>query len=221
MASEQQENIKDMKGKNLRKDWPEFREFGWKLKEKESTTFQTRCHPENGQLVIILNQPTVRGVRISMIYWWFQHFANMKIRLKNVGNYNDGDIVPAYFPWQPRDHFGATILDQSSDGKWHVGKRLHIEEAMSFDKYERKYLVDGVATLWYLRDGAFGGQGMGMKSPFGSWIMSSRICWEPVKEGEMDGVHYHYELTVGIANKWFGKWLNPKIRNKRADRGYV
>ena len=206
----------DMKGKNIHTDWPAFREFGWRLKEIESTTFQIKSHPENGQMVIILNHPIVRGVSCSMIHWWFQHFANLKIRLKNVGNYGDGDVVPAYFLWHPKDHFGATLLDQVEDGKYHVGARIHIQEAMSFDKYERKYLVDDATTCWYLRNGTFGGQGMGVNLPFGSWILSSRICWEDVKDGEIDvGVHYHYEMTIGIANKLFGKWINPILKYKK------
>ena len=206
----------DMAGKSIQTDWPTPRDFGWKLKETDATTFQIKFHPENDQMVVVLNQPMVRGgVTSEMIYWWFKHFANLKVRIKNVGNYSDGDVIPAYFLWHPFDHFGVTQLGVNDEGKLKVGSKFHIQEAMSFDKYERKYLMDATATIWYLRNGSYGGQGMGLKSPFGTWLMSSRICWEDVTEDGLQGVHYHYEITIGIANKWFGKWINPIIRNKK------
>lgn len=189
----------NMKGKDINKDWPEFREFGWKLKEKEATTFQMKYHP-NSQIVVIANFPLIRGVTCEMVYWWFQHLSNLKVRLQNVGNYNDGDIVPAYFLWHPIDHYDHPLMDDVDDGKWHVGKRVHIQEAFSFDLFERKYLVNSPMLLWYLRDGRYGGHGMGIKLPIGFWVMASRICWESAKEGDVDGVHLHYEMSLGVPN---------------------
>ena len=120
----------DMTGKNIQTDWPTPRDFGWKLKETDATTFQIKFHPENDQMVVVLNQPMVRGgVTSEMIYWWFKHFANLKVRIRNVGNYSDGDVIPAYFLWHPFDHFAVTQLGENDEGKLKVGSKFQIQEA--------------------------------------------------------------------------------------------
>ena len=122
-----------------------------------------------------------------------------------------GAIVPAYFLWHPIDHFAHPLIEKEEDGKWKVGTSCQIIEAFSYDLYQRKYMVNGPMEMWYMRDGQFGGQGMGIRAPItwgmGSWMMSSRIVWESGNEGTgkegigdeggVDGVHLHYEMTVG------------------------
>ena len=84
---------------------------------------------------------------------------------------------------------------------------------MQYDVYGDQYRVDDEATLWLLEDGHLRGQGMGKMMPFGdTWAAKTRISWADLPEG---GVHYHYEIVVGISDPGFlGRIVNNKIAGK-------
>lgn len=142
-----------------------------------------------------------------MLFWWFQHFPNLKVHLHNVPGW-ENNVVPAYLLWHPIDHIGATL---GHDGAWEAGDKLRIREMMQYDVYGPKYYVNDEMQLNHLLPGSGGGQSMGKTIPLLGQMINTRIQWKDV-EG---GVAYHYEIVIGQPNPNFAqRFIVSKIAGK-------
>lgn len=172
---------------------PSRRKFGWALKEDLTASVFHLERKANGQLAIMLHHPTIRGgCTCEMLYWWFQHFANLKVRLLNVEGWED-EVVSAYFLWHPTDHIAATL---PHGGLWTPGDKLCIQEMLQYDVHGASFYVNDELELYHLLPGSGGGQSMGKALPLLGPLIRTRIQWKDVPEG----VAYHYEIAIGQAN---------------------
>ncbi|MEM9400726.1 MAG: hypothetical protein AAF984_11010, partial [Verrucomicrobiota bacterium] len=110
-------------------EMPPERDYGWELKPLSSTRFDIHQR-DNGQFCCVLNHSLLREVTSEMIYWWFQRFQNMKVKLDNVVGY-EGKTVPGYWLWHPSDHVNATLKDKiGPEFLAQAGDTIHIQETM-------------------------------------------------------------------------------------------
>ncbi|MEM7551299.1 MAG: hypothetical protein AAF363_16585 [Bacteroidota bacterium] len=187
---------------------PEARNFGWKLKPISSVHFKQIRNRAN-QICVVLNHSILRGVSSEMIYWWFKNFPNLKVRLVDVKGYED-KIVPAYLLWHPSDHINARLSGNLGPGDTSKrGAKIHIQEVMQYEKHGLKYPVNQALEIFYYeRDGWC----MGKRIPLIGKMMSLRISFKDVVEqGEIVGVHYHYEIVAGSHKQDI---ISQKITNK-------
>ena len=188
---------------------PAERKMGWNLKPKSSSHFNIHSR-ENGQFCVVLNHAVLRGVRAEMIHWWFLNFANLKVRLTNVQDY-ENELVPAYWLWHPIDHLSATLTGNLGPGDTATtGCKIQIREAMQYDTYGWKYPVDTELKVFYVGDD---GWAMGKALPVFGPVMMLRIHFKDVFEDSVHvGVHYHYEVVIGVSgNGFFSRLINKKI----------
>ncbi|MEM1439661.1 MAG: hypothetical protein AAF545_00490 [Pseudomonadota bacterium] len=188
---------------------PEERDFGWKLKTIDNAFFQIH-ERANGQFCVVLNHPLIRGVSAEMLHWWFLNFTRLKVRLADVEGYQ-GQLVPAYLLWHPSDHVGATLSGKVGPGHTaKVGATIEIQEAMQYDKYGWKYPVNNKLKVYYCDAD---GWAMGKQLPAFGPVMMLRIHFKDVVEnGEHLGVHYHYEIVIGVsASNALGRSINRRI----------
>ncbi|MTI16364.1 hypothetical protein E1162_03810 [Rhodobacteraceae bacterium RKSG542] len=85
---------------------PEPSELGWTCKPLESANVTSRTL-STGVLEVVIEHELIKGVTPAMLYWWFQNFPSLMINL-------NGQIIPAYVLWHPRDHV-AVELEKLSD----------------------------------------------------------------------------------------------------------
>lgn len=190
-------------------EMPAARDFGWRLKNTETTRFEI-IERENGQFCAVLNHSCVRGVTSEMVSWWFRNFANLTVTLDDTPGY-EGAQVPAYLLWHPSDHSNATLSGSlGPGGKARAGAKIHIQEAMQFDTYGLKYPVNTALNIFYC---ANDGWAMGKAIPILGKAMCLRIHFaDIVTDGDIAGVHYHYEVVIGVSgNNPIARALNKKI----------
>ncbi len=191
---------------------PEARGFGWELKPTSSTDFEI-IRRENGQLCVVLNHSLLRGCSAEMIHWWFLHFPTLRVKLVDIGNYQE-TTVPGYLLWHPTDHLDATLSGKLGPGNTsHAGARIQIREAMNYPEHGWKYKVDTKLTIFYCeRDG----WAMGLELPVLGRAMVLRIHFVDVTEnGNHLGVHYHYEIVVGLSgNHFIARQFNRRLTRK-------
>ena len=182
---------------------PIERDFGWPLKPTHSTEFEIIERP-NGQFCVVLNHSLLRGVTSEMIYWWFLNFPNLHVTLEDVPGY-DAQTVAGYLLWHPSDHCSASLSGKlGPKGISQAGAKIHIREAMQFNTYALKYPVDTALTIFYC---ASDGWAMGKSLPVLGKVMCLRIHFKDVVvDGNLTGVHYHYEVVIGATGN------NPLIR---------
>ncbi|MEM1433251.1 MAG: hypothetical protein AAGG11_04295 [Pseudomonadota bacterium] len=175
---------------------PAAREFGWDLRPTSSSRFEILKRP-NGQFCVVLNHALLRGVTAEMIHWWFLNFPNLRVRLIDVPGYEQQQ-VPAYLLWHPVDHRSATLSGRlGPNNTSRVGARLHIQEAMQYDRYGWQYPVDTTVKLFYVGED---GWAMGRAIPLLGPVMMLRIHFtDVVQDGVPMGVHYHYEVVIGVS----------------------
>lgn len=188
---------------------PAERQFGWELKPTSSTYFDIHQR-DNGQFCVVLNHSLLRGITSEMLYWWFQRFQNMTVTLDDVEDYED-QVVPAYLLWHPSDHLSATLKGKTDTHYLaKAGDTIHIREAMQYKTYGWKYPVDKELSVFYCGPD---GWAMGKKLPFLGEAMVLRIHFKDVIDnGQIIGVHYHYEVVIGLnANNFITRNINKKI----------
>lgn len=192
---------------------PPERKLDWSLKPVESTAFDIHVR-SNGQFCVVLNHALLRGVTSEMIYWWFQNFANLRVRLLDAPGYGS-EKVPAYLLWHPSDHCSASLSGSLGPSRVaRAGSKIHIREAMQVNKYGLKYPVDTTLDVFYC---AADGWAMGKTIPLFGKVMCLRIHYKDVVEnGSVIGVHYHYEVVIGAT----GQGLLAKALNRRITRDY-
>ena len=191
---------------------PRAREFGWRLKETDTSHFQIHEHT-NGQFCAVLNHALLRGCSAEMLRWWFGAFTNLRVQLIDTPGY-EGVSVPAYLLWHPIDHYNATLLGSlDTDGSPQVGTRIHIQEAMQYDRYGWKYPADAKLTIFYIGPD---GWAMGRVLPLLGPVMMLRIHFrDVVEDGQHIGAHYHYEIVIGAnANHPLARLINKTISGK-------
>ena len=190
-------------------DMPAARDFGWKLKNTETTRFEI-IEQDNGQFCAVLNHSCVRGVTSEMLFWWFQNFANLTVTLDDTPGY-EGARVPAYLLWHPSDHCNATLSGSlGPGGTARAGAKIHIQEAMQFDTYGLKYPGTTALRVFYC---AGDGWAMGKAIPILGKAMCLRIHFaDIITDGDIVGVHYHYEVVIGVSgNNPIARALNRRI----------
>ena len=190
-------------------EMPPARDFGWKLKPLESSLFAIHKR-DNGQFCVVLNHALLRGVSAEMIHWWFLHFTNLQVRLRDVPGY-DGMTVPAYLLWHPVDHVSATLRGNLGPGRTaRPGCSIQIREAMQYDTYGWKYPVDATLKVVYVGED---GWAMGKVLPVVGTVMMLRIHFKDVFDGsQLLGVHYHYEVVVGASGRGpVSKFVNERM----------
>ncbi|MEO1027531.1 MAG: hypothetical protein AAFX02_00600 [Pseudomonadota bacterium] len=188
---------------------PSERDFGWALKPTASTQFGIFEKP-NGQFCVVLNHALLRGVTSEMLQWWFLNFPNLKVTLDDIPSY-EGQSVPGYLLWHPSDHCDATLEGRlGPDNTSRVGAKIHIQEAMQYNTYGLKYSVNAALEIFYC---AADGWAMGRSIPVFGKAMCLRIHFKDVvHEGQKVGVHYHYEIVIGVnGSNPVSKALNKRI----------
>ena len=192
---------------------PTERNFGWALKPTDSTAFEI-IERANGQFCVVLNHSLLRGVTSEMIYWWFLNFPNLRVSLQGVSGY-ETQTVPGYLLWHPSDHCSAELLGSlGPDGTSKAGAKIHIREAMRYNKFALKYPVDTALSIFYC---APDGWAMGKRLPILGKVMCLSIRFKDVvSDGQVIGVHYHYEVVIGATGN------NPLVRafNRRLTKEY-
>ncbi len=192
---------------------PPERDFGWELKPTSSTHFEINERP-NGQYSVVLNHALLRGVTSEMLHWWFLHFPSLRVELEDIAGYGS-DPVPAYLLWHPSDHVDAVLKGKTGPGGTsRAGAKIHIQEAMQYQKYGWRFPVDAVLSIFYC---AGDGWAMGRALPILGKVMCLRIHYRDVVEGGQHlGVHYHYEVVIGATGS------GPLIRafNRRLTAHY-
>ncbi len=145
-----------------------------------------------------------------MIAWWFKNFPSLRVTLEDIEGY-ENQKVPAYFLWHPSDHISASLSGKLGPDKTSkAGAKIHIQEAMQFKKYGLKYPVDQALTIFYCEND---GWGMGKRIPLLGTLVCLRINFKDVYEnGEVIGVHYHYEVVAGTNKQnLIAKFINKKL----------
>ncbi|MEM7473342.1 MAG: hypothetical protein AAGF55_04120 [Pseudomonadota bacterium] len=191
---------------------PKARDFGWALKPNASAHFHIQKRP-NGQFSVVLNHALLRGVRAEMIYWWFLNFTRLSVHLRDTPGY-EGQHVSAYLLWHPRDHLSATLSGKTAeDGAPQPGTKIHIREAMQYEKHGWKYPVDAALTVQYV---GTDGWAMGKTLPVFGPVMMLRIHYRDVFDGDAHlGAHYHYEIVIGAsANNPVARFLNGRLSSE-------
>ena len=74
--------------------WPIERGVDWTLQKEETVEISIERHPNKKYVIVVANMPLMRAITVEMMYWWFQHTHQFPVRIQNVGNYEDGDIIP-------------------------------------------------------------------------------------------------------------------------------
>lgn len=193
-------------------EMPQARDVGWALKETASSFFAIHKR-ENGQFCVLLNHALLRGCRAEMLRWWFQNFPNLRVTLPDTPGY-EGVSVPAYLLWHPIDHHSATLSGAlGPKGETRVGASIQIREAMQYDRFGWRYPVDAKLKIFYV--GA-DGWAMGRTIPLFGPVMMLRIHFQDVIEaGQHLGVHYHYEVVIGVSGgNYFSRKINKKVSAK-------
>ena len=188
---------------------PAERLYGWKLKPTESTHFDIVSKP-NGQFCVVLNHSLLRGVSSEMIHWWFLHFPHIRVRLEDVPGF-EGTKVPGYYLWHPSDHYNASLSGRLGPGNTsRAGATIRVQEAMQYKKYGWKYKVDSNLKILYCESD---GWAMGKEIPFFGKAMVLRIHYKDAfQNGKHVGVHYHYEIVVGVSGgNPISRLLNRRI----------
>lgn len=188
---------------------PAAREFGWALKPISSSYFDIHKKP-NGQFCVVLNHALLRGVSSEMIHWWFLNFTKLRVRLDKVAGY-EGKKVPGYLLWHPIDHISADLQGALGPNETaREGCTIKIREVMQFDEHGLKYPVDNELKLYYVGPD---GWAMGKSLPVFGPIMMLRIHFKDVvKDGTIIGVHYHYEVVIGVSGSGpIARALNKRI----------
>ena len=177
---------------------PKARAYGWDLKPLSSANYQV-VRNKSDQICVVLEHSLLRGVTTEMIYWWFRHFPMLKVRLLDIPDYEQ-QVVPAYWLWHPSDHISAQLKGTlGPQGTSKVGVKIHIQEVMQYERYGLKYPVNQALTIFYHEQD---GWCMGKKIPLVGFLMLLRISFKDVYEnGEIIGVHYHYEVVAGSHKK--------------------
>ena len=191
---------------------PKARDFGWLLKPNESAYFHIEKRP-NRQFSVVLNHALLRGVRAEMIHWWFLNFTCLSVHLPDTPGY-EGQQVSAYLLWHPQDHLSVTLTSKTAeDGTPLHGTKIHIREAMQYEKHGLKYPVDAALTVHYV--GA-DGWAMGKTLPVFGPVMMLRIHYCDVFDGDAHlGTHYHYEIVIGAsANNPVARFLNGRLSSE-------
>ncbi|WP_122082056.1 hypothetical protein [Vibrio coralliirubri] len=188
---------------------PKERKFGWKLKPTSSVHWGQTVN-KSGQICVVLEHSLLRGVTSEMIAWWFNNFANLSVTLEDIKGY-EGVKVPAYLLWHPSDHIAVQMSGKLGVNNTAVaGGKIHIKEAMQYNKYGFKYPVNNKLKIFYCEND---GWGMGREIPLLGKLVFLRICYTDVYEnGKLIGVHYHYEVVAGTSKRNFlAKAINNKI----------
>ena len=188
---------------------PKPREFGWELKPITSAYYKAVKNNSN-QLCVVLVHSLLRGLTSEMIYWWFQHFPNLRVTLDDIQGY-EGQKVPAYLLWHPSDHISVKLSGKlGPNNTSRVGAKIHIQEVMQYFKYQTKYKVDRELTIFYHEKD---GWCMGKAIPIIGQLVVLRISFKDVYEaGKIIGVQYHYEVVAGSHKKNFiAKKISDKI----------
>ncbi|MEL6569615.1 MAG: hypothetical protein AAFQ22_14465 [Pseudomonadota bacterium] len=189
---------------------PAPRDFGWPLKSPDTSHFEI-LQRDNGQFVVVLNHALLRGVTAEMLTWWFQTFTRLRVTLEDVPGY-EGQTVPGYLLWHPSDHFNATLKGKTGPNRVPIAgrTRIHIQEAMQYEVYGWDYPVNTELTVAYVGDD---GWAMGRILPLFGPAMMLRIHFRDVVQGGTHlGVHYHYEIVIGVRGKDpLSRFVNRRI----------
>lgn len=191
---------------------PPERKFGWELKPNSTTYFHIHKY-NNGQFSVVLNHSLLRGCTAEMIYWWFRNFTKLRVKLIDIEGY-ENKTVPAYQLWHPSDHLDARLIGKlGPEGTARVGAKIGIREAMQYVSYGWKYPVDDQLNIFYV---APDGWAMGKTIPLLGPVMCLRIHYKNVHDGDrIVGVHYHYEIVIGLSgNHPVARLVNKKISKK-------
>ena len=198
---------------------PKERDYGWELKPTSSTYFSIFTR-DNGQMCIVLEHALIRGCTTEMIYWWFRHFANLKVKLIDIEGYRNVE-VPGYFLWHPSDHIGVSISgDLDEEGCAKAGSYIHIQEAFQAKKYGLKYQVDSKIKVFYCEKD---GWAMGKDIPLLGRMMCLRNHFKDIYEdGKIIGVHYFYEVIIGLSSKSvMAKFMNSRIKQQFSEEMFT
>ncbi len=188
---------------------PAAREYGWDLRSTSSSHFEI-YQRNNGQFCVVLNHALLRGVRAEMLHWWFLNFPNLRVKLIDIPGY-ERTRVPAYLLWHPIDHYNATLSGTlGPNNTARQGASILIQEAMQYDRFGWKYPVDTKVKIFYVGSD---GWAMGRTLPLFGPVMMLRIHFKDITEnGQHIGVHYHYEVVIGVsADNMIARQINKRI----------
>jgi hypothetical protein len=147
----------------------------------------------DGRLHCWIEHETVRGVSPPMLVWWF----------KNMEGYMEyqGQLVPRYIVWHPKDHIRIRYARRLRDGSIGVGAVFHITEMLGG---QPQYLVNTLTDVVRLDEGGFAHR----PRLHGVHVASMDYTFE----SHENGTTYRNSLTIGF-NGLIGKLLNPLLRH--------
>ncbi len=93
----------------------------------------------DGRLRMTIRHAPLRGVAPVMLDWWF----------RNIGGtmHWQGQVVPRYLVWHPRDHIHWALVRPASDGTVGPGAVFRIVEAFQANPRYKVDVQDRVLTL--------------------------------------------------------------------------
>lgn len=110
----------------------------WPLKPLSSAATRLSRLPD-GRLELTIKHDLIRGVTREMLAWWF-------CRIDGTMEYQ-GQTVPRYRVWHPRDHIFYQDVTTAADGTGSAGTRRRIVEAFGGNPNYLVNIIDRVVKL--------------------------------------------------------------------------
>lgn len=112
--------------------------LSWPLKTLSSAKTTVGRLPD-GRLELTIKHDLIRGVSREMLAWWFCHIDRTMMY--------QGQIVPRYRVWHPRDHIFYKDVTVAADGSGSAGTLRQIVEAFGGDLKYYVNIIDRVVKL--------------------------------------------------------------------------
>lgn len=162
----------------------------WPLKALSSADARVE-HLDDGRMRLSLRHDVVHGVTPAMIVWWFAHIEG-DARL-------EGELVPRYRLWHPRDHVSFRYARRAPDGGAGPGAVYRIVEAFGRNP---AFLLDAHLHVQRLDEGGF----VHLPRVHGLRIARADYAFERVA----GGTRYVNSITVGLEGRVY-RPLNDAI----------
>lgn len=146
----------------------------------------------DGRIRCWIEHEILRGVTPPMLVWWFKHLeGDMRV---------NGQSIPRYRVWHPRDHIAIEYVRRNPDGAVGVGSVIHLTEMLNANS---DYVVDVRTLITKLDEKGFAHR----PRFYGLRVAAMDYEFTPVPGGTL----YRNSLTVGVTGLT-GRLINPLIR---------
>ena len=172
-------------------DLLKVKDFGWTLRSLSSARTNI-AELVDGRIEVTIDHAPLKGITREMLVWWFQHMDGECTW--------EGETVPNYHLWHPRDHISVSISDRNAQGVAVAGSKIHIQEAFNHDL---RYLVDNTVTIDRLDE-----TGLRFHAErAGKTAFELEHRYLP----SVEGIEYHSRLLLGVGQGWLKSLINDVI----------